>query len=193
MPPSDLDKEEKKKLVKAFSDKARKKIAVVGNDVFIPHKLTPSGEIVNKDNFDRETCLSKLELTDLQLLVLWKENKWNDEATLAKCGLAKDQAEKTLKKLAYFKTEDARIKALASEATQERVLAKDVENIETGALNDSQHKSLDRIAKAVGMFKTSSDVNINFNAFVKPQLSPEQEKMAREFFDAIAVEVPSDH
>jgi hypothetical protein len=99
-----------------------------------------------------------------------------------------EQAEKTFKKLAYFKTEDARIKALATEATPERVLAKDIENIETGALNDSQHKSLDRVAKIVGAFKTNDSGAPSTINILQLNMTPEQEKATREFFDTLAVQ-----
>lgn len=166
------NQDEKKLLAKEFSDKARK-VKWVGKTALVPHKFTTQGEVVSEENFNIQTCLSKLNLNDLRFLSLWRENKWNDEAAVAKCSLTEDQAKKTLKKLSYFKTEDARIKALASEATPERILAKDMENVEDGGkLTDSQHKSLDRAAKIVGAFKTTGEggTTINLNM---PVLSPE--------------------
>lgn len=163
-------KDETKALVNTFSDSSRK-IERIGRQFIVPHKFTPDGEVVSKDNYDQKTCLSKLSLDDLRFLSLWKTHKWDDDKTLKETGLSSDQAAKTFKKLAYFKVEDQRIKALAQEATPERVLAKDVENLDTGGLNDSQHKSLDRIAKAAGMFKTQSELTVNHTIQV-PKLDP---------------------
>jgi hypothetical protein len=179
-----IDKDEYKKLVKPLNDKSRK-TAQVGRLTIVPHKLTPDGKVPQTT---QEIVISKLNLNDLKFLQAWRENLWNDEKTLTALGLQPDQAEKTLKKLAYFKTEDARIKALATEATPERVLAKDIENIETGALNDSQHKSLDRVAKIVGAFKSTTEVNIQQNFFQRPNVAPEQAEEIRKFFDTIATE-----
>lgn len=181
-------KDETKKLVKKFSDKARK-ATVLGRQALIPHKFTPNGEIVNSENFDAQRDLSKLNLNDLRFLALWRDNRWNEEETQKKSGLSPDQAVKTFKKLAYFKTEDARIRALAEEATVEKVLAKDVENLETGKLTDSHHKSLDRIAKIRGGFK-ASEVNTQINIFNGPRMSPETEAIMRKLGDLEADKPP---
>lgn len=161
------DPDESKRLAKSFSDKSRK-VTRLGRQFIVPHKFTEDGKIPRTS---QEVVISKLNLNDLRFLQIWRDNKWNDEATLKALQLPPEQAAKTFKKLAYFKTEDARIKALASEATPERVLAKDVENIEVGNLNDSQHKSLDRVAKTLGMFKTTADVNVTHTLNV-PKLDP---------------------
>ena len=178
--------DESKALVKALKDGSRK-VTKHGKQFHVHHKFKDNGDVVTEDNYDVKTDLSKLNQKDLSFLVLWKQNKWNDQETLAKCDLAPDQAEKTFKKLARFKTEDARIKALASEATPERVLAKDMENIETGALTDSQHKSLDRVAKITGAFKTSESGATTINV-LQLNLTPDQEKATKEFFDTLAVQ-----
>jgi hypothetical protein len=177
-----MNDDESKKLAKNLSDRSRK-VTRVGRQFIVPHKFTPSGDVVTQENFSAQTCLSKLNLADLRFLALWKENKWDDGKTAEAAGLSPEQAEKTLKKLRYFKTEDARIRALAAEATPERVLAKDMENMETGLLNDSQHKSLDRVAKITGAFKTAAEINIQQNIFNLPKMSPEAEAALRAIAD----------
>ena len=171
------DTGETKALVKKFSDKARK-TKRVGNKFFIPHKFTPEGKVVTPENFNVLTDLSQLNLSHLRFLELWQSQGWDNEKTLTKCGLAPDIAEKTFKRLAYFKTEDATIKVLAARATPEAVLAKDVRNIEEinpkKELSDSKHKSLERVSKVLGMFK-SSDISITQNVFNLPSLTPEVE------------------
>jgi hypothetical protein len=174
--------DEYKALVKPLNDKARK-TARIGKLTVVPHKFTDDGHIPQTP---QEVVLSKLNLNDLKFLQAWRENLWNDEKTLGKLGLQPEQAEKTFKKLAYFKTEDARIKALASEATPERVLAKDMENIESGALNDSQHKSLDRVAKITGAFKTTGEAGGTINIFNFPKMPPEVEAQMRALADKAA-------
>lgn len=165
------DLDEAKHLVKSFSDKSRK-VARVGSKFIVPHKFTENGEVLTEENFSAKKDISRLNLSDLRFLEIWRDNKWNDEETVKKSNLSPEQAERTFKKLKYFKTEDARIKALASQATPERVLAKDMENLETGILNDSQHKSLDRVAKITGAFKTTTDINITHSLEV-PKLNLE--------------------
>jgi len=179
------DNEEVEKLARGFKDKARG-VVRVGKNAYVPHKLDDDGEILDKASFDAKKHISRLNLNDLRFLQLWSENKWDNEATAAKSDLAPDQLEKTFKKLQYFKTEDARILALAKEATPERILAKDMENVEVESLTDSQHKSLDRVAKIIGAFKTSAAVNIQQNVFNMPKLSPETMAKLKEFADSQA-------
>lgn len=175
---------EKKELVRHFSDKSRRTVKS-GNSYLVPHKFSPEGEVLDDKNFRINRDLSKLNLNDLRFLKLWQSHGWDEVKTLEKCNLHPDQAKKTFKKLAYFKVEDARVRALAEQATPEMVLAKDVENIETGKLSDSQHKSLDRVAKIVGAFKTT-EVNIQQNIFQMPPLPPQQAEELRRVFDSIA-------
>lgn len=176
--------DDEKKLVRRLSDKSRK-VVKVGKKFLVPHKTTPTGEIVRgkiefedgtslESNFDANRDISKLNLSDLRFLELWRDNKWNDEETLKKTDLTQDQAVKTFKKLQYFKTEDSRIRALASQASPEMVLSKDIENLHTHTLQDTDHKSLDRISKITGAFKTTEG-NSTINIFNMPRLSPEAE------------------
>lgn len=170
--------DETRALVRAFSDKSRK-LRVLGkrqgNVIEVPHKFTDDGSIPDSP---QQIVVSRLHLDDLRFLKAWRDNSWDNALTQKKLNLPDDQAEKTFKKLAYFKTEDARIKALASEATPERVLAKDMENMESGTLNDSQHKSLDRVAKITGAFKTVGEGS-TINIFNMPRMSPDAEAALR--------------
>lgn len=175
--------DEYKALVKPLNDKARKTTRL-GRQTLVPHKFTEEGDIPKDAS---EVVLSKLNLSDLRFLNLWRNNKWGDDKTRAESGLTPEQFEKTVKKLAYFKTEDARIKAMAESASPAMVLAKDVENLHTHKLQDTDHKSLDRIAKITGAFKTT-EVNVTQNFLQLPDLSDEKRKEIKDFFDTIAVQ-----
>lgn len=169
--------------MKKLKDEGRV-VSQSGNEYLVSHKFTPDGQVVDESNFNPANCISKLNLNDLKFLVLWRENKWDDQKTLSKAQLPPDQAEKTLKKLAYFKSEDAKIRALAGEATVERVLAKDMENLESGNLTDTHHKSLDRIAKIRGGFRGADEGGGNtINIFNVPRLSPDAEAALRALAD----------
>lgn len=173
------NKKDERAIVKKLKDDGRI-VSESGNEYLVSHKFTPSGEVVDATNFNPANCISKLNLNDIKLLVLWRENKWDDQKTLSKAQLSPDQAERTLKKLAYFKSEDAKIRALAGEATVERVLAKDMENLESGNLSDTHHKSLDRIAKIRGGFRGADESGSGVvNIFNFPKMSPETEAELR--------------
>jgi len=167
---------------RSLSDKSRK-IKRVGRSAYVPHKFDDAGELLDQSSFDSRKHISKLNLHDLRFLRLWADNKWDDAVVASKSDLSPEQLERTFKKLQYFKVEDARIMALAKEATQERILAKDMENIEVETLTDSQHKSLDRVAKIIGAFKSTATVNIQQNVFNMPKLSVETMQKLKEFAD----------
>lgn len=178
-------------MVKEFSDASRKAV-VVANKAVIPHKFTESGEVVGGDNFNPKRDVSRLSLTDLRFLSAWRAAKWDDKIATEKLNLEPEAAKRIIKRVSYFKTEDAKVKALADIPTPEWIAAKDVENVyEGGTVNDSQHKSLDRLAKITGAFKTT-EVNLTQNIFNLPALSPEVEAkfkaLAEEALEAEIVE-----
>lgn len=173
---------DKTDLLRPLTDASRK-VRFHGPSALVPHKFTDDGEVVTAETFTPKKDISKLNLNDLKFLKLWRDCDWKDEDIKKKLNLTDDQARKTFKKLQYFKTEDAKIRALASEATPERVLAKDMENLNTGDLTDSQHKSLDRVAKITGAFKTAGEGGNTINIFNMPRLTPEAERAIRQIAD----------
>lgn len=196
LPPQD----EGQSLVRKFSDRSRKATRT-GNKFLVPHKFTPDGEVIivkdefdddgnliAKSNFDPKRDISKLSLDDFRLLAALQEKKWDKKAACESLSIDLEASQRRLKKLSYFEFEEIRSLALASTLTPAYIAAKHVQNlIAGGTLNDSEHKSLVEGAKITGAYKPTTNLNVNVNAFVKPQLSPEQEKATREFFDAIAV------
>lgn len=181
------DTDETKKLVRQFSDRSRK-TKRVGSQFIIPHKFTPDGDVLDDSNFNPRRDLSRLSLDDFRLLAALQEKKWDFKAACESAQLDPDVFQKRLKKLSYFEFEDKKANALAAVANPAFVTAKNVEGFYTDALSDGQRDHLKELAKITGAYKPSTNINLNVNAFVKPQLSPEQEKATREFFDTIATE-----
>lgn len=181
------DTDETKSLVKQFSDRSRKTVRQ-GEKFFVPHKFTPSGDVIDESNFNAKRDLSRLSLDDFRLLAAFQESKWDFIKACEACGMDLDAAQKRLKKLSYFEFEDKKAKSLAAVATPAFVTSKNVEGFFQDNLSDGQRDHLKELAKITGAYKPTTNVNLNVNAFVKPQLSPEQEKATREFFDTIATE-----
>lgn len=179
--------DEAKALVRQFSDRSRKTVKA-GNEFIVPHKFTPSGDVVDDSNFQPKRDLSRLTLDDFRLLAALQEKKWDAKAACDSLGLDLEISQRRLKKLSYFEFEDKKSKSLAAVATPAFVTAKNVEGFFTDSLTDGQRDHLKELAKITGAYKPTTNLNLNVNAFVKPQLTPEQEKATREFFDTIAVE-----
>lgn len=182
--------DEAKALVRQFSDKSRKSTRV-GKQFIIPHKFTPSGDVINDSNFDVKRDISRLTMDDFRLLGALQEKKWDQKAACESLGVDLEASQKRLKKLSYFEFEDKKAQALAAVVTPAFVTAKNVEGFFQDNLSDGQRDHLKELAKISGAYKPTTNLNVNVNAFVKPQLSPEQEKATREFFDTIATEAPA--
>lgn len=180
--------QEEKKLVRRFSDRSRKSRRV-GSQFIIPHKFTPAGDVIDTSNFDPHRDISRLSLDDFRLLAALQEKKWDFKAACKETGLDEESAVRRYKKLQYFEFEDKKAKALAAVASPALVTAKNVEGFYMDNLSDGQRDHLKELAKITGAYKPTTNINMNVNAFVKPQLSPEQEKATREFFDTIATQV----
>jgi hypothetical protein len=181
--------DEGKALVRKFSDRSRK-VVKFGKQFVVPHKFTPSGEVVDNSNFDIKRDISRLTLDDFRLLSALQEKKWDFKAACESLGLDTEQATRRYKKLSYFEFEDKKSLALAAVVTPAFVTAKNVEGLFADNLSDGQRDHLKELAKISGAYKPTTNVNLNVNAFVRPQLTPEQEKATREFFDTIASEAP---
>lgn len=181
------DTDETKSLVKQFSDKSRK-TKRVGSTFIVPHKFTPDGDVLDESNFNARRDISRLSLDDFRLLSALQEAKWDVAKACESSGQDLEKAQKRIKKLSYFEFEDKKSLALAAIANPAFVTAKNVEGFYTDSLSDGQRDHLKELAKITGAYKPTTNINMNVSAFVKPQLSPEQEKATREFFDTIATE-----
>lgn len=186
------DSDESKPLVKQFSDKARK-VTRKGSQFIVPHKFSPEGDVLDESNFNARRDISRLSLDDFRLLSALQDKKWDFKAACEALQVDPEQAAKRYKKLSYFEFEDKKSQALAAVATPAFVTAKNIEGFFTDNLSDGQRDHLKELAKITGAYKPTTNLNVNVNAFVRPQLSPEQEKATREFFDTIATQVEVPH
>lgn len=96
------------------------------------------------------------------------------------------RALRLIKKLSCFREEDAKVRALCEIPTPEWIAAKHVENIyEGGRLEESEHKSLQELAKIEGAYKQQAP-QTQINVFNLPTLPPEKEAELKKVFDTIA-------
>lgn len=168
------DSDEAKRFASQFSDKSRKAFRI-GNKVAIPHKVKPNGEVVSQETFNAKTDISQLNLNELRFLDVFRDLGWNFDKACEKVGISVDQGKRTYKKCLWFQQEDEIVRAKAKVPSANYILAKDIDNVEKAVvLDDSQHKSLDRMAKITGSFKTT-ELNITQNVFNLPKLTPEVE------------------
>lgn len=181
------DTDETQKLVRTFSDRSRK-TRRVGSQFIVPHKFTPEGDVLDESNFNAKRDISRLSLDDFRLLAALQEKKWDFKAACESIQADPEKAPKRYKKLSYFEFEDKKSLALAAVATPAFVTAKNVEGFYTDNLSDGQRDHLKELAKITGAYKNTTNVNVNFNAFVRPEMTPEDEKKTREFFDTIAID-----
>lgn len=166
-----------------INDKARK-VSLRGKTIIVPLKFDEEGNPATVDRL----IFKRLSISDLRFLRSLRESEWNIESAIEKSGLDRPVAERLLKKLACFREEDARVKALCEIPTPAWIKAKHVENFyEGGKLEDSEHKSLQELAKIEGAYKNTSTVNVNVTHSLKlPALSAEQESELRKLGDSIA-------
>lgn len=170
-----------------FSDRSRK-VTKKGTRFIVPHKFTPEGDVINHDNFNPRRDLSKLSLDDFLLLEALQEKKWDFDAACQSISVDSDKARRRYKTLSYFNFEEKRSLALAAIANPTFVTAQNVKGYFEDNLSDGQRDHLKELAKITGAYKPTTNLNLNVSAFVKPQLSPEEEVKTREFFDAIAIQ-----
>lgn len=162
----------KQELEKAINDSARK-IPIRGTQAIVPLKFDKEGEVVSHDTSPDRMVFKRLTLDDLRFLKIWRTNNWDVEKSREEAQVSEQKVVLLVRKLSCFRAEDAKVRALAEIPTPNWIAARDVENVyDGGSVSDSTHKSLDRLAKITGAFKTS-EVNITQNVFNLPQLSPE--------------------
>lgn len=180
--PATVLKESKANLAKIVNDRSRK-ITIRGNQAIVPLKFDEDGNPATVDKL----LFKRLSLTDLKFLAIFRRNDWDIEKTITEIGISRDVAEKLVKKVACFREEDAKVKALCEIPTPSWIAAKHVENFyEGGKLEDSQHKSLQELAKIEGAYKNTSQINIQNNVFQMPTLTPEQSAELKALGDRLA-------
>lgn len=150
-----------------------RKVVFRGGQVIVPLKFDEDGQPAQADRL----VFKRLSLNDLRFLQAWRQAGWNVEVAIGKSNLSRASAERLIKKLACFREEDARVKALCEIPTADWIAARHVQNIyEGGSLEDSEHKSLQELAKIEGAYKNNMNVSVTQNVFNLPKLDPETEQ-----------------
>lgn len=188
--PLAMDTDETRSLVSKFSDRSRK-TKRIGSQFIVPHKFTPDGDVLDESNFNAKRDISRLSLDDFRLLAALQEHKWDFTKACKALQVDEELSRKRYKKLSYFEFEEKKSLALASVATPAFVTSQNVEGFYRDHLSDGQRDHLKELAKISGAYKPTTTLNLSVSAFVKPQLSPEEEKKTREFFDTIAIVEPA--
>jgi hypothetical protein len=172
-------------LESAVNDKSRH-ITIRGREAIVPLKFDEDGNPAAVDKL----IFKRLSLNDLRFLKVWREQDWDIAKAVAITGVDAEKAERLIKKLACFREEDAKVKALCAIPTPSWIAAKHVENVYSGGVvTDSEHKSLSELAKIEGAYKQQS-VGTQINVFNLPKLTPEVEakfkQLAEESLDTEA-------
>lgn len=178
-------KEIAKESEKILNDQGRRTFHQ-GDQVLVPLKFTSIDEPVQTKSQILKAIRS-LNQKELIFLKLWRDCQWNEEKANKECGLTHEDAKRVVEKLTPFKHEELTIQALATIPTPDWIAGQHVQNVFEGGLDDSKRDSLKELAKITGSYKQNSPTT-QINVFQMPQLSPDQAKAAKEFFDTIAVE-----
>lgn len=167
----------KEKLLEGINDRSRK-VRIFGKQAIIPLKFDKEGNPTSVDKL----VFKRLTLNDLRFLKEWRNSNWDTDRASEKCGLDKaaPRTARLIKRLACFRDEDAKVKALCEIPTPSWIASKHVENVYSGgSLDDSSHKSLQELAKIEGAYKQQA-VNTQINVFNLPKLTPDVEAKFKE-------------
>ena len=166
-------------LERAVNDRSRK-ITIRGHQAIVPLKFDEDGNPATVDRL----IFKRLSLNDLRFLRHLRESKWDIAIACKKAGVAESSSERLIKKLSCFREEDARVKALCEIPTPDWIAAKHVQNVyEGGTLEDSEHKSLQELAKIEGAYKNNLNVTVTQNVFNLPHYDPATEAKLKDIAD----------
>jgi hypothetical protein len=174
-------------LNESWSDRARRSVRV-GKTTLIPAKFDKQGVPVGPQTKDPVKLIKMLDQRELMFLNLYRSTGWNVNETMLKSGLSETECKRILRKVEDLKDEEPRIKALADIPTTPFIMAKHMENLDKGSLNDSQRDSLKELAKIQGSYKNTNQINIQNNVFNLPKVDPETAAKLKAIGDA-AVDV----
>ncbi len=187
-----MDLEADKAIRHHFNSRSRK-VSRHANQYIVPVKYDKEGELLTEETVDIRKHLKRLSLTDWRFLECWRRHGWNVEKAVEELAIPQEKVKRLVQHLQIFQQEEIRDKALATIPTPAWIQAKHVENVFDGQLDDSKRDSLKELTKISGGYKSTTQINLQQNFFNKPQLSPEEEKKTREFFDTIAIEAPQEN
>lgn len=179
---------DKRRLANEAVNDAARKVTVVAGRVAVPMKFDEDG---NPAELDR-VSIKVLSINDLRFLKALRENDWDPIKAAGICGFDLAKVERRMKKLACFRVEDAKVKALAEIPSPQWIAARHVENVYSGGpLQESEHKSLQELAKISGAYKNTNQINIQQNFLQMPAMSEEARKQLEELADKLA-DMPDD-
>jgi hypothetical protein len=166
-----------------INDRARK-VKLRGKQVIVPLKFDEDGNPATTDKL----IFKRLSLVDLRFLAVWRHAGWDVEKAIAEVQLPRERVERLVRRLQCFREEDARVKALCEIPTPDWIAAKHVQNIyEGGTIQDSEHKSLQELAKIEGAYKNNLQVTVTQNVFNLPKYDPETEAKLKRIADEEAM------
>jgi len=155
-----------------------------GKQAVVPLKFDQEGQPVTKSS---KFIYKRLNLNDLRFLAVWRACDWDIEKARERIDLTGETIERLVRKLSCFREEEARVKALCEIPTPDWIAAKHVENVyEGGRISDSEHRSLQELAKIEGAYKQTAPAS-QLNVF-NITLTPDQEAKLKPVFDTIALE-----
>jgi hypothetical protein len=179
--------DEKKALVKRFSNRSRK-AAIVGNRLIAPRLFDGQG-----DPLPPEKTIEKpysFNLREAAFLVAVRDSDGDIDVAIQKSGVDAAWAKRFLKRKSAgdFLSEDQHYGALAQIASLPWVKGKiTAAVIGEEQLNETQKWGLERLEKinnpkiSVNQFNTQTN-----NFYQMPELPPAQQEEARKFFDTLA-------
>lgn len=167
-----------------INDRSRR-VTLRGKEVIVPLKFDEEGNPATADKL----IFKRLSLLDLRFLGALRKSQWDIDGAVSATGVSREVGERLIKKLACFREEDARVRALCEIPTPDWIKSKHVENFyEGGTLEDSQHKSLQELAKIEGAYKnTNVNLSVTQNVFNLPKYDAETEAKLKAIADQEAM------
>ncbi len=185
--PSRPDPEIKRSLEHHFKTRARHITTAGAGSYLVPTKYDTDGNLLTEATPDAKKTAKFITLHDWKFLECWRRHDWDTQKAQDELGFSREQVKRLVKRVAVFKDEEVKDKALAAIPTPTWVQARHVENIfSDGKLGDSERDSLKELAKISGAYKNTAQVNIQQNIFQMPELGAAQQKALQELADKIA-------
>jgi hypothetical protein len=182
--------DEKKELVRHFSNRSRKAV-IVGGRIAVPQVLSKRGEPLPTQKIGWRHVWD-WTLREARFLSAFQKSGWDFEKTRSELDEEPEWAAKFVKRqsvLSYQIEEDQK-KALAAVPTPDWIKAMHVRNVlGLEKIADEKMESMKEL-RSIVIPKQITPLQVNNFNF--PALSPEQEKAAREFFDTVADEPPEE-
>ena len=174
---------ERENLANVVND-ATRKVTIRGGQAIVPLKFDEEGNPATVDKL----IFKRLSLLDLRFLGALRKAEWDINRAISDVGISIEKGERLVKKLSCFREEDARVRALCEIPTPSWIKSQHVENFYAGGtLEESQHKSLQELAKIEGAYKNNLSVSVTQNVFNLPKYDPATEAKLKAIADQEAM------